>query len=156
MAGYVTGRTPRTYCGREKIVSRAAWDEKIHTSEHSHHCLLRCIKHDREDEGRGQYQSAVVYCILPSLTCLKLIALHHRTGTQVLIFAVHSKSEDFMAPMVMTTSNDVDKFFLQTCKRTTSDFAIKLESVFLSGLSGENLLGWPLWNVVHIQTLRCC
>lgn len=66
----------------------------------------------------------------------ELVALHARTGTEMLLIAVRSSSDRFNQPYYFNTSEKVSDFFTLTFKFSLPDIVSKLECFCLSGVEG--------------------
>ena len=64
------------------------------------------------------------------------MALHARTGTEMLLIAVRSSSDRFNQPYYFNTSDKVSDFFTLTFKFSLPDIVSKLECFCLSGVEG--------------------
>lgn len=64
--------------------------------------------------------------------------LYERTGTEVLIMAVRSDSDDYLSPYTFTTGDRIDDFFKLIFDTTITRISGKLESYCLAGIQGTS------------------
>ena len=74
------------------------------------------------------------------LTFVQANLLRNRTGTEVLLIAVRSDCDDYLAPFSFTTTERIDDFFKLILGNTITQFSGKLESFFLSGIEGMSFI----------------
>ncbi|KAF8896627.1 hypothetical protein BD779DRAFT_1668380 [Infundibulicybe gibba] len=63
-------------------------------------------------------------------------ALHSRTGTELLLFAVRSSPQSFLKPYIVYTSDCAPNFFTYSMSKSIDDVIVKFEGFCLSGAQG--------------------
>lgn len=67
---------------------------------------------------------------------LQVHALHARTNIEVVLFATRIRSDQFMRPFIINTSELAADFFQMSLGDSTSEIAIRMEAFCLSGVKG--------------------
>lgn len=60
----------------------------------------------------------------------------NRTGIHIAVIAVRSSIDNFMKPLVYTTSSDIDECFYMLYKQSLSQYSLQLEAYCIAGLKG--------------------
>ena len=62
-----------------------------------------------------------------------------RTGVECMVIAVRSSHDDFLKPQIHVTDDRIHDFFQTLFSQSISDFVIKLEAFFISGIAGMSI-----------------
>lgn len=83
-------------------------------------------------------------------------ALHARTGTELILFAVRSSLDAYLCPMSIYTSERAPEFFSLTMDHALPDVAMRFEAYCLSGVQGSFQLLVQYQSTSLLICCRCC